>query len=74
MKKNLVNQILSLPLEDRAELADIILKSLNTAIDPEIEDSWKQEIMDRFDAYNKGEIKSVDGEEFILKLRRKIKK
>ncbi len=74
MTKEIVNEVLSLPLEDRAELVDILIKSLNASIDPEIEEAWKKEIKSRFNAFNKGEITAINGEEFIRKLRKKIRR
>jgi putative addiction module component (TIGR02574 family) len=65
MTKQLLSEVLSLPVEDRVELADIILQSLNSAINPEIEKAWIKEAEERFEAYKKGEIKTIDGNDFI---------
>ena len=72
MTKQLLTEVLSLPVEDRAELADILLRSLNSAIDPEIEKLWIKEAEERFKAYKRGEIKAIDGDNFIRKLRKRI--
>ena len=74
MTKQLVTEVLSLPVEDRAELADILLRSLNSAIDPEIEKLWIKEAEERFEAYKRGEIKTIDGDNFIRQLRKRITK
>lgn len=65
MTKQLLTEVLSLPVEDRAELADILLQSLNSAIDPEIEKLWIKEAEERFEAYKKGEIKTIDSDAFM---------
>ena len=74
MTKQLLSEVLSLPVEDRAELADILLRSLNSAIDPEIEKLWIKEAEERVEAYKKGEIKTIDNDDFIRKLRKRINK
>ena len=72
MTKQLLKEVLSLPLEDRVELADILLKSLNSAIEPENEKLWIKEAEERFEAYKKGEIEAIDSNNFIRKLRKRI--
>jgi hypothetical protein len=74
MTKQLLSEILSLPVEDRIELADILLQSLNSTIDPEIEKSWIKESEKKFDAYKKDEIDAIDGGDFISALRKRISK
>lgn len=68
--RDLLEKALLLPENDRAQMADELLKSLSKS-DPEIDDLWKQEAEDRVRAYEKGEIKAVSVEEVISKYKTK---
>lgn len=68
--RDLLEKALLLPENDRAQMADELLKSLRKS-DPEIDDLWKQEAEDRVRAYEKGEIKAVSVEEVISKYKTK---
>ena len=72
MTQKILNEVLSLPMEDRAQLVDVLIRSLNSIIEPEIEEAWKKEAESRFEAYNRGEISTIDGEEFMQKLRNRF--
>jgi putative addiction module component (TIGR02574 family) len=57
----ILQEILSLPPEDRAELADDILASLEPT-DPAIMTLWAAEAEDRLAAYERGEIEAVSAD------------
>lgn len=54
----LLQEILSMPPDERAELADDILASLEPA-DPRIMKLWAAEAEDRVAAFERGEIEAV---------------
>jgi putative addiction module component (TIGR02574 family) len=59
----LLEEALSLPPADRAELADRLLTSLDVSPDRRIDKLWAQEAEDRLDAFERGEIKAVSARE-----------
>lgn len=60
--KNLEEQALSLNPEERAKLAEVMLKSLSAPL-AEIESAWSQEIEQRVAAYDRGDITSYPAED-----------
>jgi putative addiction module component (TIGR02574 family) len=61
----LVDEILTLPPQERARLAERILDSLSPASARAIEQMCADEAEARLDAYERGEIESLSGEEAI---------
>lgn len=59
----LLQEALSLPPVERAELADRLLTSLDASTDRRIDQLWAQEVEDRLDAFDQGEIKVVSAKE-----------
>ncbi len=51
--KKLVDEALSLPVEERSIIADILLKSLNTP-DPDIDKKWAEIAKQRLDELRSG--------------------
>ena len=54
---------LALPPDERAELADRLLSSLDTKRQRKIDKLWAEELEDRIDAFARGEIKAVSAKE-----------
>jgi putative addiction module component (TIGR02574 family) len=67
--KELETQALGLSAEERAKLAETMLASLSTPIN-EIEDAWAQEIEQRVEAFDRGEIQSFAAEEVFADAKR----
>jgi len=65
-----LEEALSLPPAERAELADRLLTSLDAAPDDRIDKLWAQEAEDRLDAFERGEIKAVSAKEVFDTTRR----
>ena len=61
-------EALSLPLNERAELIERLLSSLNTPNRQRIDALWAQEAEDRLDAFERGEIKTISGQEVFDKI------
>jgi len=58
-----LEEALSLPLSERAEVVDRLLASLDSAADRRIDELWGQEAEERLDAFERGEIKAVPASE-----------
>lgn len=69
-----ITQALSLPPRSRARLADRLLESLDEPRQREMSKLWADEVEDRIDAYENGEIKVIPGEQVFGNLRTKRKR
>ncbi len=58
-----LEEALSLPPSERAEVIDILLASLDSCPDRKIDELWGQEAEDRIDAFDRGEIKAIPASE-----------
>jgi putative addiction module component (TIGR02574 family) len=58
-----LEEALSLPPDERAELAERLLTSLDASHDTRVDELWAQEAEDRLDAFERGEIKAVPAKE-----------
>jgi putative addiction module component (TIGR02574 family) len=61
----LASAALALPPESRAALAELLLSSLESPIDVKYREEWEQEIEDRLDAYDRGEMKAYSRDEVM---------
>lgn len=66
--KQLIDEISDLPVDQRAEIADKILQTLN-APDPNVEKAWIQEVEVRMEEYRQGKVKLIPAEEVFKSLR-----
>ncbi len=69
-----VSDALSLPPRSRAKLANKLMESLDEPRQRALDRLWVDEGEDRIDAYEKGEIKVISGNEVFRKLRSKKKR
>ncbi len=60
-----LEEALSLPPVERAELADRLLASLDSSPERKIDELWAQEAEGRLDAFERGEIKAVSLKEAL---------
>jgi putative addiction module component (TIGR02574 family) len=67
-------EIVQLNPRERAMLIDLLWESLDEARIKEIEQSWASESEDRIDAYERGELPSVDGPAALQDLRSSLRK
>ena len=61
----LLQEALALPPDERAEMAERLLSSLDTPTDRGIENLWANEAEDRLSAFEWGEIKTVPAKEAL---------
>ncbi len=64
-----VSDALSLPPRSRAKLAEKLLESLDDPGQREIDRLWAEEVEDRIDAYERGELKAIPGKQVFRRLR-----
>lgn len=62
LAEKLIEQALGLPAEERAEVAERLLSSLEPPLS-RVDQLWAQEAEDRLDAYERGEIKAIPAED-----------
>jgi putative addiction module component (TIGR02574 family) len=71
--KKLIKEIESLPVEERAKVADSVLKSLNP-IDSEIEKKWIQTAERRLEEIKTGKVNLISGEKVFEKIQKRFSK
>ncbi len=72
--KKLAEEALLLPREDRAELVDRLLQSLNIPTQTEIDQRWKKEVEKRVEEYESGKVEGIEGEQVFSEIRNRLKK
>jgi putative addiction module component (TIGR02574 family) len=61
--ETLLQEALSLPGNERAEIAGALLESLEPMPGVDVETAWRQEVADRVTALEAGEVKTTSWEE-----------
>ena len=69
-----INDALSLPPQSRAKLAERLLESLDDPKQKEIDRLCADEVEDRIDAYESGQIKAIPGKKVFRRLKLKKKR
>lgn len=69
--ESITSAALALPPESRAALVETLLASLETPLEIKHFAAWEQEIEDRIDAYERGELETVSREEVMRQLGKK---
>jgi putative addiction module component (TIGR02574 family) len=70
--EDLLEQALSLPAEDRADLAASLLESLDGAADPDVEAAWAEEVERRIRDVESGKVKLIPWSEARRRLRQTL--
>lgn len=65
--KKIIEEAMSLPVEERAMVIDSLIKSLNPP-DPEIEKKWAAVAKQRLEELRSGKVKAVPGDEVFEKI------
>ena len=63
----------SLPLKEKAALARVLIEELDPSIDTDTEQLWVDEAQRRYDAYLKGELEALPGDDVMARARDRIK-
>jgi putative addiction module component (TIGR02574 family) len=72
LAKKFADDALLLPREDRAELVDKLLGSLNAPLQEEINRLWAEEAEKRVKEYGQNKIEALDGEQVFKEIRNRI--
>lgn len=70
---SVVEEALSLPIEKRAELADILLQSLNAPLSEEVQKAWAKEAEARLGGYRASKITAFDMQDALAAIRSQLK-
>jgi putative addiction module component (TIGR02574 family) len=70
----IVDDVLSLPTDQRLALVNRILESLNVATQPEIAALWAEEAERRIEQVEAGQVKPVPGEGVFKETRERLQK
>lgn len=72
--QKLADEILLLSREDRAELVEKLLQSLNPPVQSDIDRLWADEAERRVKEYEEGKIEALDGELVFQEIRERLKR
>jgi len=70
----LADKALFLPREERAELVEKLLLSLNVPTQKEVDQLWIEEAEKRVNEYDEGNIEAIDGEQVFRDIRDRLKR
>jgi hypothetical protein len=62
-----------LPLKQKAALARLLIEELDASIDADAERLWVDEAQRRYDAYLKGKLEALPGDDVMARARNRIK-
>ena len=71
--KSILDAALSLPAEDRAEIAERLMFSLDDRHRAEIETAWEGELQRRANEVDRGDVLLIPGDEAMRRLRERKK-
>lgn len=73
MSHKLIDELLSLPVEERAFIADSLLRSLNST-DPSVDTLWIDVAKKRLEDIHTGKVDPVPGSEVFARILKRYKK
>jgi len=62
-----------LPLKEKAALARLLIEELDASVDPDVEHLWIDEAQRRYDAYRRGELEALPGDEVMNRARERLR-
>jgi putative addiction module component (TIGR02574 family) len=71
--KKLIEEVLSLPVDERARIANTLLESLNVP-DPAIDKKWAEVAKRRLEELRSGKVKPISGDEVFDKVHKRFSK
>jgi len=74
MTNKVFKEALSLPADERVDLVEKLLTSLNLPIRPDIDRLWAEEAERRLSQIERGEVELIPGEDVFAKIRRKYQR
>jgi putative addiction module component (TIGR02574 family) len=70
--EDVLQAALTLPEEERVEIVGMLLESLESSTDSDVESAWKQEVAARVAALDAGEIETIPWSEVRDRLRTRL--
>ncbi|HPS59559.1 MAG TPA: addiction module protein [Spirochaetota bacterium] len=70
MKHTIIDDAISLPADKRAELVDILIKSLNPTIEKKIDKLWAGEAEKRLESIKKKSVTTIPADEVFSRIRK----
>jgi putative addiction module component (TIGR02574 family) len=74
LAEKFLEEALMLPAEERVELVDKLLQSINIPTQSAVDRLWKEEVEKRVNEYDNKKIEALNGENVIREIRNKFKK
>ena len=71
--QDLIAEAMALPVEERARVADTLLRSLNPP-DPEKDAQWAAVAKRRLDEIRSGKVQPVDGDQVVERIQKRFAK
>ncbi len=69
--RELIEEAVSLPVEERARLVDLLLRTLNTPV-PDVDRDWLEEARRRLEEFREGKVQAIPGKEVVEGVRRRF--
>lgn len=66
-------QARALPMKEKAALARLLIEDLDLSLDADTEQLWIDEAQHRYDAYLRGELEALPGDDVMARARNRIK-
>ena len=66
-------QARSLPMKEKAALARVLIEDLDMSVDKDVERLWIEEAQRRYQAYLKGELEALPGEDVMKRARERLR-
>lgn len=70
---DLEKQARSLSRKEKAALARVLIDELDPVSDPGVEELWLEEARRRYEAYRRGEMQAVPGDEAMARARSRLR-
>ena len=70
---DLEKQVRALSREEKAALARVLIDELDPVNEPGVEELWLEEARRRYDAYRRGEVQAVPGDEAMARARSRLR-
>ena len=71
--EDIQKQVRTLPLNEKAALARLLIEELDQSVDGDVEQLWVDEAQRRYNSYLKGEMKAHEGDDVMSRARERLK-
>ncbi|MCZ6803220.1 MAG: addiction module protein [Proteobacteria bacterium] len=71
--EELKKEVQSLSMQEKATLAHTLIEDLDNVVDEDVEALWIEEAQTRYEAYHRGDLQAIPGEEAMQRVRQRLK-